>query len=238
MSKSRGTKATQVFYDEAGWKKSESGEALDRELFGVKEDGPIRVRLHEARQARILWALRDMGSGISILECGCGGSPGAFLDGAVDRYTGVDFSKTGIDLAREKFEVVSTPHSFSVADVCNLPFEDGQFDAIYSAHMLYHIEPIGAVSSTAGYAARAEARWRADPAPGQSMARSVPAARPDQAGCLVQASQDVGAKGQGQFAIALQPAIDQLDKIGPVEVRITQGHDRRHSIDTVQPDCQ
>ena len=67
-------------------------------------------------------------------------SPGALLLSAVDRYTGVDFSKTGIDLARERFEVVSTPHSFSVADVCNLPFEDGQFDAIYSAHMLYHIE--------------------------------------------------------------------------------------------------
>lgn len=136
----RGTKATQEFYDEAGWKKNESDQSLDRELFGVKEDGPIRVQLHGAREARMLSALRDLDGGINVLECGCGGSPGAFLLSAVDRYTGVDFSKTGIDLARQKFESVSVPHTFSVADACDLQFEDGQFDAIYSAHMLYHIE--------------------------------------------------------------------------------------------------
>lgn len=135
-----GTKATQEFYDEAGWKTNEFDESLDRELFGVKEDGPIRARLDRARQEQILSVLRDLDGGISLMECGCGGSPAAFLIRAVDRYTGVDFSKTGIDLARKRFETVSIPHTFSVADVCNLQFDDDQFDAIYSAHMLYHIE--------------------------------------------------------------------------------------------------
>jgi SAM-dependent methyltransferase len=31
-------------------------------------------------------------------------------------------------------------HEFKRADACELPFQDKSFDAVYSAHMLYHIE--------------------------------------------------------------------------------------------------
>src|ERR1019366_1348027 len=36
---------TKRFYNESGWKER-NGESIDRDLFGVKEDGPIRSELH------------------------------------------------------------------------------------------------------------------------------------------------------------------------------------------------
>ena len=41
-------------------------------------------------------------------------------------------------------EKVSIPYELKQADVCHLPFNDNQFDAVYSAHMLYHIPDPGA----------------------------------------------------------------------------------------------
>lgn len=134
-----GTEETRRFYDERGWHR-EGGELVDRKLFGVKEDGPIRVELFQVHMQRVRDALSKAGPPLALLECGCGGTPEkSFLD-LCGSYTGADFSDVGLTAARASFEGVTTPHHFQVADVCNLPFKDGQFDALYSAHMIYHIE--------------------------------------------------------------------------------------------------
>jgi len=134
-----GSPETQRFYDETGWKEQD-GAPVDRHLFGVTEDGPIRVELHHLHQGRVLSALSKAGNRLNLLECGCGGSPEKDLLKLCSRYTGVDFSETGLQVARSSFADVEIPHEFRTADVCALPFADGTFDAAYSAQMIYHLD--------------------------------------------------------------------------------------------------
>jgi ubiquinone/menaquinone biosynthesis C-methylase UbiE len=139
MTKVSGTRATQRFYNETGWKERD-GASVDRNLFGVKEDGPIRVRLHRLHVERIRRVLSQAGTRLNLLECGCGGNPERELLDLCSRYTAVDFSDTGIEMARSSFAAVGIEHEFRTADVCALPFKDHTFDAVYCAHMIYHIE--------------------------------------------------------------------------------------------------
>jgi SAM-dependent methyltransferase len=102
---------------------------------------------------------------LNVLECGCGGEPVSFLDDLVTSYTGTDFSQTGLcEAARRVRDSQNVPTPFTpntpmpsveakgpapttsghavrllAADSCRLPFPDHSFDAVYSAHMLYHI---------------------------------------------------------------------------------------------------
>ena len=138
MTMVTGTEQTQRFYDETGWKEQD-GASIDHHLFGVKEDGPIRVELYRLHQDRIRSALSQAGTGLNLLECGCGGNPERQLLDLCSRYTGVDFSETGLQMARSSFADVGIPHEFRTADVCALPFEDGAFDAVYCSHLIYHI---------------------------------------------------------------------------------------------------
>ncbi|NNC99541.1 MAG: class I SAM-dependent methyltransferase, partial [Gammaproteobacteria bacterium] len=115
-------------------------------LFGVKEDGPIRIAAHELGTIRIKAALQN-GKGkekLSILEAGCGGTPAAFLFDLCSHYTGVDFSDTGIKSANKILVNTNMPYSLRESDITNLPFADATFEAAYSAHVIYHIdEPTG-----------------------------------------------------------------------------------------------
>ncbi len=133
-----GSRKTQQFYDEQGWTEDD-GKLVDLDLFGAKEDGPIRVEIHDAVVARIHDAIGAAGTGLDLLECGCGGSPELSLLKFCASYTGVDFSETGLSQAAAKLRATSVDHELRKADVCDLPFEDGRFDAVYSARMLYHI---------------------------------------------------------------------------------------------------
>ncbi len=139
MDKLTGTERTKRFYEEKGWKE-EGGESVDRKLFGTKEDGPIRVELYKLHMDRVRGSLLSAGGPLNLLECGCGGNPDQQVVGLCSRYTGVDFSEVGLDMARASFANVGIPHEFRAADVCKLPFQEGQFDAVYTAHMIYHIE--------------------------------------------------------------------------------------------------
>jgi SAM-dependent methyltransferase len=134
-----GTRETQRFYNEVGWKEKD-GASVNNKLFGVKEDGPIRLELHRLHYDRIRSALSRAGTHLSLLECGCGGNPEKKLLSLCSRFTGVDFSDTGIQMAKSSFADVAIPSHFQTADVCALPFKDGEFDAVYCAHMIYHIE--------------------------------------------------------------------------------------------------
>ncbi len=133
-----GSDRTRRFYDETGWTEN-GGLLVDLELFGTKEDGPIRIELHDAHQHRVHTAIAEAGSGIELLECGCGGSPEVSLLDLCTTYVGVDFSETGLKRADATLRSQAVPYELHLADVCDLPFDDASFDAVYSAHMIYHI---------------------------------------------------------------------------------------------------
>lgn len=133
-----GSEKVKHFYDSCGWKTKE-GKLVDQDMFGSTEIGPIRQRLQELHVNRIRSALQQAGDAIDLLECGCGGNPATFLLDLCVKYTGVDFSATGLEKADETLRRATTPYELCRADACQLPFEDGQFDAVFSAHMLYHI---------------------------------------------------------------------------------------------------
>ena len=133
-----GSEETRQFYDRVGWQ-TQDGQLGDRRLFGAKEDGPIRKHLHIVHTERVRSALMSAGHGIKLLECGCGGNPATGFFDLCPEYTGIDFSEVGIKEAREQLKNATIPCELRQADVCSLPFDDSQFDAVYSAHMLYHI---------------------------------------------------------------------------------------------------
>lgn len=134
-----GTEATRHFYDQMGWTERD-GKTADADLFGVKEDGPIRKELHALHVERVRAALSAAGDPLDLLECGCGGNPERSILDLCSHYTGTDFSVAGLALAERKLTDSGVPHALLQADACRLPFEDGRFDAVYSAHMIYHIE--------------------------------------------------------------------------------------------------
>jgi ubiquinone/menaquinone biosynthesis C-methylase UbiE len=57
-------------------------------------------------------------------------------------------------LAQSSFSDVRIPHEFRKADVCALPFNDGEFDAVYSANMIYHIDDAAAQDTALAEMAR------------------------------------------------------------------------------------
>jgi len=133
-----GSDDTRSFYDREGWKE-EGGVLKDQILFGATEDGPIRREMHERRMGRVVAQLSRARPPLNLLECGCGGNPEPVLLPLCRKYTGIDFSETGIEVSRRKLGEQSVPFELLVGDICSLPFADSSFDAVYSAHAIYHI---------------------------------------------------------------------------------------------------
>ncbi|MGB7161409.1 MAG: class I SAM-dependent methyltransferase [Tepidisphaeraceae bacterium] len=136
-----GTAATREFYDREGWKRAD-GKLKDQALFGVKNDGPIRVELHQLRCDRIREALG--GPGLKLMECGCGGSPATYLGDLASHLTVVDFSQTGLTEAAQTLRQSGVEFDTVAADMCHLPFDNESFDAAFSAHAIYHIDSAAA----------------------------------------------------------------------------------------------
>jgi ubiquinone/menaquinone biosynthesis C-methylase UbiE len=136
--KPAGSEDTKEFYDRDGWKE-ESGVLKDTRLFGVKEDGPIKQAAHAYRMQRLLRKLGEAGTPLNLLECGCGGKPEIALLPLCASYTGIDFSATGLEVARQRLSRHPVPFELVEGDICDMPFSDGRFDAVYSAHAIYHI---------------------------------------------------------------------------------------------------
>lgn len=140
----QGTEATRRFYDEIGWAESEAGRTGDAELFHDREVGPLRIGLDELHRQRALDAIDGLGRPVELLECGCGGAPEMSLLTRCQSYTGADFSQAGLDVAAKQLAGQSVPFSLELADASALPFEDGRFDVVYSAHMIYHLADLEA----------------------------------------------------------------------------------------------
>lgn len=132
----KGTSATREFYNRIGWQRRD-GALVDSLMFGWTE-GPIRQALEAKRHERLLRAIG--GPGLKLAELGCGGTPATFLAQRCARYTGVDFSAVALTEAAAALGQTPVPFETIEADITDLPFETGAFDAVYSAHAIYHID--------------------------------------------------------------------------------------------------
>ena len=66
-----------------------------------------------------------------------------FLAERCATYTAVDFSSTGLSEAAAALKGTNVvPFETIEADITDLPFEDGAFDVVYSAHAIYHIDTV------------------------------------------------------------------------------------------------
>jgi ubiquinone/menaquinone biosynthesis C-methylase UbiE len=139
----RSSEKVQEFYDRFGWVQ-EGGRTGEQKLFWAPGSGPLRTILEQNRIDRMVSAVREAGPNLNLIEAGCGGNPATALLPLCSRYTGVDFSETGLALAREKVSTANVPFDLVTGDVCSLPFPDGSFDAGYSAHVFYHIDDVAA----------------------------------------------------------------------------------------------
>jgi SAM-dependent methyltransferase len=139
MNKPRkGTTATRDFYDAVGWRRK-GGALVDTCLFGWS-NGPIRQALEVLRKQRVRHAVG--GPGLKLAELGCGGTPAIFLADRCKTYTAVDFSLTGLSEATAALKDTNVPFETIEADITDLPFDDGAFDVVYSAHAIYHIDTV------------------------------------------------------------------------------------------------
>ena len=89
--------------------------------------------------------------GLDVLDVGCG--PGTITDDlarrvAPGRVVGIDRSEGVVDRAASDS---STPGiEFRVADLMDLPFEDGSFDVVHAHQVLQHLaDPVGAADRDA-----------------------------------------------------------------------------------------
>jgi 2-polyprenyl-3-methyl-5-hydroxy-6-metoxy-1,4-benzoquinol methylase len=108
-------------------------------------DGALTEQIIAGRTADVHGAffLPYLRAGMDVLDCGCG--PGSITVGLAEAVT--PGSVTGIDLEESQLaracETASglglTNVTFETADVHNLPFEDGRFDAVFSHAMLEHL---------------------------------------------------------------------------------------------------
>ena len=109
-----------------------------------------RVRLTQGLQRRSLWDVLDEvkfgylrpiipRSGGSALEVGCGS---ARLLGMLARLgwntTGVDFTRSALDLAQGRFQAEALDSTWVRADCYRLPFPDGSYDLVASTGLLEH----------------------------------------------------------------------------------------------------
>ena len=85
---------------------------------------------------QLLWDAARIRTGNKVLDLGCGPGhvAGAFTDlGAV--VTGIDFSGTMIDIARQRYPGAT----FQEANAEDLPFDDAVFDAVASNFVVHHL---------------------------------------------------------------------------------------------------
>lgn len=92
---------------------------------------------------RIVPAIADLEPSHAVLDIGCG--PGAAVRaaaGIVDRAVGVDRSEAMIAIARRRSEQFSNVEFFT-AGAEALPFDDAEFDRVWTIHAFHHWEDGG-----------------------------------------------------------------------------------------------
>jgi SAM-dependent methyltransferase len=85
------------------------------------------------------WLAADLGSGLDVLDAGCGVGYGAEMmaRAGASRVVGIDLSPEAIAAASERAGEVA---EFQVGDVRDLPFDEGSFDLVVCFEVLEHLE--------------------------------------------------------------------------------------------------
>ena len=109
---------------------------------------------YTARRADVVadFLLPHLKPGMSLLDCGCG--PGSITLGLAEavlpgQTVGIDLEPTMIERA---MVLASENHvsnvEFRVADIYDLPFDEGRFDVVFSSSVLEHLaEPVRALGA-------------------------------------------------------------------------------------------
>lgn len=85
--------------------------------------------------------------GSRILEVGCGtGRTACFLAERGYKVTAVDLNETMLNKARKRSEAMGLEVDFLKADVCALPFDDGQFDIVIAESVTVFTEASASLS--------------------------------------------------------------------------------------------
>jgi 2-polyprenyl-6-hydroxyphenyl methylase/3-demethylubiquinone-9 3-methyltransferase len=102
---------------------------------------PEQAQLVSERKARLEAVLVMLPRGAHILDVGCGDGVFAnFFAGRGFRASGVDISQVGIQRAQTLYPQLS----FQVASPeARLPFEDGEFDAVWCSEVVEHLFDVG-----------------------------------------------------------------------------------------------
>ena len=151
-----GTNINETPNDNMGWNMStESHNAPDfqgRPFFGYDSDDVQTT--YSGRQAESVadFLLPHLSPGMSLLDVGCGpGSITLGLGAAVSpgKAVGVDLEPGMIEQAKViAAESDVTNVEFEVADIYDLPYEDGHFDVVFTSAVIEHLsDPVGALRS-------------------------------------------------------------------------------------------
>jgi SAM-dependent methyltransferase len=124
-----------TFYDTFGWRRNDEGTYNDTALFA---DLAATLRqYYERTDDRVRRYLRPRGA--YFLDAGSGPVP---YDNYIALSAGyrfrvcADFSELALREARSR---LGDKGRYVCADITRLPFKDGVFDAVFSAHCIYHI---------------------------------------------------------------------------------------------------
>ena len=110
------------------------------------------LRSHRWRTAEnsAAYLLGELEAGLALLDVGCG--PGNITIDLASRVSpgrvvGIDAAATVVDTARAEARARgATAVEFKVADVYELPFDDGEFDVVHSHQVLQHLaDPVAAL---------------------------------------------------------------------------------------------
>ncbi|NIA69570.1 methyltransferase domain-containing protein [Pelagibius litoralis] len=122
------------FYDNFGWveKSGVLGEDISFRMFRPAY-GPYHAEV-ERRTEAVLGALRG-----KLLIAGCGDLPDSHVRIAqgFDEVSCLDISRRALDIARGK---LGHGGRFTEASILNAPLADDSFDAVFCAHVIYHID--------------------------------------------------------------------------------------------------
>ena len=109
---------------------------------GAQAEETQRFRLRDAKREAAFF-LPFLKPRMTILDAGCG--PGSITYGlamqvAPGEVVGIDLDSTRIETAsRDRRGARAENISYQVADVANLPFEDGHFDAVFANGLIEHL---------------------------------------------------------------------------------------------------
>jgi SAM-dependent methyltransferase len=135
----QGSPQVKQFYDRVGWRRHESGESVDRHLFGSRARGTLQQRGDSLREERVRSAFGSIPERSVLLECGAGGHPAAYLANLFSKYVLLDFSQAGLTAGGHVLSTNGVEAVSAQGDMCHLPFPDNTYDAAFCANAIYHI---------------------------------------------------------------------------------------------------